>query len=138
MPRDGALVLSDLRNPTLSIVCEPCGRRGTYNVPRLMEQHGDAKLTDLLQMLADCPKARSAGIHDRARRCSTGWPYNSSGKGAKAQQIGLERQARPFLWPASAQITPARGSPTWSIRKRTSTIPGGRPRRCTPPPCQER
>ena len=48
MPHDGAVVLSDLRNPTLSIVCEPCGRRGTYNVARLMEQHGDAKLTDLL------------------------------------------------------------------------------------------
>jgi hypothetical protein len=47
MPRDGAVVLSDLRNPTLSIVCEPCGRRGTYNVTRLMEQHGDAKLPDL-------------------------------------------------------------------------------------------
>jgi hypothetical protein len=43
MPRDGAVVLSDLRNPTLSIVCEPCGRRGTYNVARLMEEHGDAK-----------------------------------------------------------------------------------------------
>ena len=70
MPRDGALVLSDVRDPTLSIVCEPCGRRGTYSVARLMEQHGDAKLTDLLHTLADCPKARSASIHDRARRCS--------------------------------------------------------------------
>jgi hypothetical protein len=30
-----------------------------------MEQHGDAKLTDLLSTLADCPKARSASIHDR-------------------------------------------------------------------------
>ena len=39
MPRDGALVLSDLRSPTLSIVCEPCGRRGSYNVARLMDQH---------------------------------------------------------------------------------------------------
>ena len=67
MPRDGAVVLSDLRNPTLSIVCEPCGRRGTYNVARLMEQHGDAKLTDLLQTLANCPKARSASIHDRCK-----------------------------------------------------------------------
>jgi hypothetical protein len=28
MPHGGALVLSDLRQPTLSIVCEPCGRRG--------------------------------------------------------------------------------------------------------------
>ena len=66
-PRDGAVVLSDLRNPTLSIVCEPCGRHETYNVARLMERHGDAKLTDLLQTLANCPKARSANIHDRCR-----------------------------------------------------------------------
>jgi hypothetical protein len=67
MPRDGALVLSDLRNPALSIVCEPCGRRGAYNLARLMEQHGDAKLTDLLLTLANCPKARSASIHDRCK-----------------------------------------------------------------------
>ena len=66
MPRDGALTLSDVRSPTLAIVCEPCARRGTYNVARLMEQHsGDAKLTDLLQTLANCAKARSTGIHDR-------------------------------------------------------------------------
>jgi hypothetical protein len=67
MPRDGAVVLSDLRNPSLSIVCEPCGRRGTYNVVRLIEQQGDAKLTDLLQTLANCPKARSASIRDRCK-----------------------------------------------------------------------
>ena len=66
MPRDGAVVLSDLRNPALSIVCA-CGRRGTYNVARLTEQHGDAKLTNLLQTLADCPKARSLNIHDRRK-----------------------------------------------------------------------
>ena len=53
--------------PTLSIVCEPCGRRGTYGVARLAEQHGDAKLTDLLLTLANCPKARSASIHDRCK-----------------------------------------------------------------------
>jgi hypothetical protein len=28
---------------------------------------GDAKLTDLLVMLADCPKAHSASIHDRCK-----------------------------------------------------------------------
>ena len=67
MPRDGAVVLSDLRNPTLSIVCEPCGRRGTYNVAGLMEQHGDAKLTELLVTLADCQKARSASVYDRCQ-----------------------------------------------------------------------
>jgi hypothetical protein len=65
MPRDGALILSDIRNSTLSIICEPCSRRGTYNVARLMERHGDAKLTDLLQTLANCPKARPASVHDR-------------------------------------------------------------------------
>jgi hypothetical protein len=32
-----------------------------------MAQHGDAKLTDLLSTLADCPKARSASIHDRCK-----------------------------------------------------------------------
>jgi hypothetical protein len=67
MPRDGALTLSDVRQPTLSIVCEPCGRRGAYKVARLMELHGDAKLTDLLHTLANCPKARSTSIHDRCK-----------------------------------------------------------------------
>jgi hypothetical protein len=67
MPRDGAFILSDVLIPTLSIVCEPCGRRGTYHVVRLTEQHGDAKLTDLLQTLTNCAKARSASIHDRCK-----------------------------------------------------------------------
>ena len=67
MPRDGALTLADVREPTLAIVCEPCGRRGRYSVAKLMEEHGDAKLTDLLQTLADCQKARSASIHDRCK-----------------------------------------------------------------------
>jgi hypothetical protein len=49
----------------LTIVCKPCGRRGRYDVARLIEQHGEARLTDLLLTLADCQKARSASIHDR-------------------------------------------------------------------------
>ena len=67
MSRDGSLVLSDVRAPTLTIVCEPCGRRGQYNVERLMAEHGDAKLTDLLTTLADCPKSRSTSIYDRCK-----------------------------------------------------------------------
>ena len=43
------------------------GRRGRYSVARLREQHGDAKLTDLLLTLANCQKARSASIHDRCK-----------------------------------------------------------------------
>ena len=42
-------------------------RRGWYNVDRLIAEHGDAKLTDLLGTLADCPKARSVSIHDRCK-----------------------------------------------------------------------
>jgi len=69
MPRDGARLLSDLRDPVLSIVCEPCGRRERYDVQRLTRQHGwDAKLTDLLPALvADCPKRGSASVHDRCK-----------------------------------------------------------------------
>jgi len=67
MPRDGSIILSDVRGPTVSIVCQPCGRRDRYSVQRLRTQHGDPKLTDLLETLANCPKARSASIHDRCK-----------------------------------------------------------------------
>ena len=43
MPRDGSMILSDVRGPTLAIVCEPCGRRGRYRVERVMARRGDAK-----------------------------------------------------------------------------------------------
>jgi hypothetical protein len=67
MPRDGSMVLSDVRGPTLSIVCEPWGRRGRYNVDKLMAEHSDAKLTDLLVTLANCEKARSLSVYDRCK-----------------------------------------------------------------------
>jgi hypothetical protein len=63
----GAVTLSNVREPTLAVVCEPCGRRGRYSVKQLMAEHGDAKLTDLLVTLADCAKARSLSIHDRCK-----------------------------------------------------------------------
>jgi hypothetical protein len=58
--------LADLRVSTLSIECEPCGRRGRYSVARLMEPYGDAKLPELRHILANCPKAKSTGA-----RCAT-------------------------------------------------------------------
>jgi hypothetical protein len=65
VPRAGSLTLSDLRGSTIEIACERCGRRGRYNVQRLIAVHGaDAKLTDLLVTLADCQNARSASVHD--------------------------------------------------------------------------
>jgi hypothetical protein len=43
MPRDGAIILTDLQAPFLHLVCEPCGRRGRYAVARLIAERGDAK-----------------------------------------------------------------------------------------------
>ena len=75
MPRDGALILSDVRGSTLTIVCAPCGKRGRYSVAKLIVQHGDAKLIDLLQTLTDCPKAHSASIHDRCKAVYEGLDF---------------------------------------------------------------
>jgi hypothetical protein len=52
MPRDVAIILTDLQAPFLHVVCEPCGRRGRYAVARLVAERGDAKLTELLPALA--------------------------------------------------------------------------------------
>ena len=68
MPRDGAIILTDLQAPFLHLVCEPCGRRGRYAVARLIAERGDAKLTDLLSALANCSKGtNSASIYDRCK-----------------------------------------------------------------------
>ena len=40
MPREGALILSDVGEPTLEIACERCGRYGRHNVARLIAAHG--------------------------------------------------------------------------------------------------
>jgi hypothetical protein len=77
MPRGGSLTLADVRDQTLSIVCEPCGRRGRYNVERLMAEHGDATLTDLLVALANCEKARSLSIHDRCKAVYEGLSFRA-------------------------------------------------------------
>jgi hypothetical protein len=61
MPKD-AFILSNAREPTLTIVCPPCARRGRYNVNRLIAKHGDAKLLYLLDALTNCPKAQSFNI----------------------------------------------------------------------------
>ena len=69
MPRDGALILSEVRVPVLTVVCEPCGRRERYDVERLVRRYGwDVKRTDLLTALVeDCPKRGSASVYDRCK-----------------------------------------------------------------------
>lgn len=67
MPRD-AITLADVREPTLTIVCEPCGRRGRCNVQRLIAKYGaDMGLPELRTVLADCPKSRSFSVYDRCK-----------------------------------------------------------------------
>ena len=78
MPRDGSLTLSDIREPTLTIRCERCGRYGHYNVARLIAAHrADAKLTDLLVTLANCEKARSFSIYDRCKARFEGFSFRA-------------------------------------------------------------
>jgi hypothetical protein len=66
MPKD-AFTLSDVREPTLTVVCQPCGRRGRYNIERLIAKHGDAKILFLLSTLTNCPKVGSINIYDRCK-----------------------------------------------------------------------
>ena len=67
MPRD-FITLADVREPTLTLVCEPCGRRGRYNVQRLIAAHGaDVKLPDLKAILANCEEARSFSVYNRCK-----------------------------------------------------------------------
>jgi hypothetical protein len=78
MPRDGSLTLSDVREPTLTIGCQLCGRYGRYNVKQLSAVHGaDAKLTDLLVTLANCEKARSVSVHDRCKAKFEGFSFRA-------------------------------------------------------------
>ena len=60
MPRDGAIVFSDLvgKLDLLRVSCEKCGRDGCYGLHRLIEKRGrDAKLIDWLgELTAECPR----------------------------------------------------------------------------------
>jgi alkylhydroperoxidase/carboxymuconolactone decarboxylase family protein YurZ len=45
MPLDGSLTLSDVRSPTLALLCEASGRRGRYNVERLLSPRDRSLVT---------------------------------------------------------------------------------------------
>jgi hypothetical protein len=67
-PRD-AITLAHVREATIEIVCEPCQRRGRYNVERLIVKHrAGMRMTDLQATLANCLKgAQAFSIYDRCR-----------------------------------------------------------------------
>jgi hypothetical protein len=58
----------------MTIVCEPCQRRGNYGVRRLMSKHGDARLPEVLGLLsANCPKRTANKITDSCK-AKFQWP----------------------------------------------------------------
>ncbi len=60
MPRDGAIIFSDLVGwlDVLRISCEKCGREGRYPLDALIDRRGrDGKIIDWLdEVTAECPK----------------------------------------------------------------------------------
>ena len=68
MPRDGAIIFSDLIGKTevLRVTCEKCGRDGRYIVARLIRNRGrDGKVIDWLdELTAECPKKIAHNMND--------------------------------------------------------------------------
>jgi hypothetical protein len=68
MPRDGAIIFSDLigKLDMLRIECAKCGRSGEYKLARLIARYGrDGKLfmwTD--ELTADCPRKLAGNTND--------------------------------------------------------------------------
>jgi hypothetical protein len=67
------MVLSELREPTLELLCERCGDRGRFGVTELLAKHGDAKLADLAVELARCPRVRGVRGASFYDRCKVRW-----------------------------------------------------------------
>jgi hypothetical protein len=64
---NGSITLADVaaRASHLEVACTRCGRRGRYQLTRLVEALGaDFRITDLGSELENCPR-RTAAIHER-------------------------------------------------------------------------
>ena len=68
MPRDGAIIFSDLlgKLDSLRVACAKCDRAGTYRLTGLIERRGrDGKVIDWLdELTADCPRKRARNTND--------------------------------------------------------------------------
>jgi hypothetical protein len=70
MPRD-AIALADVREPTVELLCEPCGRRGRYKVERLIAAHGaDMRLPGAPSRKTGFPAPRVSTRSAQPWRCS--------------------------------------------------------------------
>jgi hypothetical protein len=68
MPRDGAIIFSDLigKLDLLRAGCDKCGRDGSYGLSRLINKRGrDGKVIDWLdEITAECPKKAARNMND--------------------------------------------------------------------------
>jgi hypothetical protein len=74
MPRDGAIIFSDLigKLDVLRVVCSRCERGGAYRLERLILSRGrEAKIIDWLdELTANCPKKSARNMNDQCgARC---------------------------------------------------------------------
>ena len=71
MPRDGAIIFSDLigKFRVLRVSCSVCGRAGGYQLQRLIRVYGgSAKVIDWLDVItSDCPKKLARNLNDTCR-----------------------------------------------------------------------
>jgi hypothetical protein len=97
MLRGGAVILADVREPTIGVVCEPRGNRGRYNMERLIAEHGaDAKRIDLLNALVDSPVSRSVS---NSRPSAHSWACPIAASCTRAFTLRSHRfQPTGILW----------------------------------------
>jgi len=70
MPRDGAIIFSDLIGK-LRVACEKCGRDGCYGLNRLIERRGrDAKLIAIGSMRSPPTSEAASAQYERSVRRS--------------------------------------------------------------------
>ena len=90
MPRDGSLILSNIRGPTLALVRRGASPSWALQLDEIdRAATGDPTLNDLLQTLADGSKARSASVHDRCK-AAFGQPPSVRASGERPGLMGSD------------------------------------------------
>jgi hypothetical protein len=130
--RDHAHTLSDFLVPTLSIECEPCGRRGRYNVARLMEKYGDAKLPDAAACARRLPEGEIVqlplAIHSRSSLATATGALSFFAAFKAAFSSGLRSSASAPL-PVSTSVNSATtAKPSASAKAAIADFCASRPR----------
>jgi hypothetical protein len=118
MPRSGAVTLSDVIDPKLTLARAQCQRKDVYGVAKLLAKHGDAKLPDLRRFLTnDCPKRQSTDV---ANRCQALFGPTELQRGQPTWWRN-DFRATPVFSPSRVAASGSRGQG----RPRIQPLPGG-------------